>query len=493
MLLPVVVQLCLLHGHLVAGHAKSQPKTCIFFKNTTLVKGLPHLGEILDGGQVLCSGCCHAIWNETRSARMVLFQGCMQENVPCPSQTCEAEIGHDSILQCSCSKDRCNEIMGPGSPGEESSNQGMRVRKSHSVLFHRPEVVELLEVEQNSTTVSAMQDLSALHCLKLLHTGHHAVVWSGTFHGEDVAIKNFQASSKSNYLNEWRILSYMTPMNPESVVRFLAAGCINGEEQEKVQCLILQYHPAGSLRSFLIQHTTDWNGTLGLAVSLASGLAFLHADVWKDGHHKPSIVHRDLTSQNVLVKADATCAISDFDLALMLPLCRKTGGQDAYLHAMKAVGTLRYMSPEILEGCVNMKCWEATLKQADVYSMSLIFWEIFSRCNSFYPSTAAVPAFRMAFEAELGQDIDFKEMWALVFVERRRPVLPEVWKGDPEIYCSLKETLEDCWDPDAEARLTAMCAEQRLRSLMAFNSPNQSRDKTFRTSLLLEEPDMTTV
>ncbi|XP_078543833.1 anti-Muellerian hormone type-2 receptor isoform X7 [Lissotriton helveticus] len=438
MLLPVVVQLCLLHGHLVAGHAKSQPKTCIFFKNTTLVKGLPHLGEILDGGQVLCSGCCHAIWNETRSARMVLFQGCMQENVPCPSQTCEAEIGHDSILQCSCSKDRCNEIMGPGSPGEESSNQvwpwafvavviltiliflgciifGMRVRKSHSVLFHRPEVVELLEVEQNSTTVSAMQDLSALHCLK------------------------------------------------------------------------------GSLRSFLIQHTTDWNGTLGLAVSLASGLAFLHADVWKDGHHKPSIVHRDLTSQNVLVKADATCAISDFDLALMLPLCRKTGGQDAYLHAMKAVGTLRYMSPEILEGCVNMKCWEATLKQADVYSMSLIFWEIFSRCNSFYPSTAAVPAFRMAFEAELGQDIDFKEMWALVFVERRRPVLPEVWKGDPEIYCSLKETLEDCWDPDAEARLTAMCAEQRLRSLMAFNSPNQSRDKTFRTSLLLEEPDMTTV
>ncbi|KAJ1159875.1 hypothetical protein NDU88_000379 [Pleurodeles waltl] len=122
----------------------------------------------------------------------------------------------------------------------------MRVRKSHGAPPHRPEVVELLEVAQNSTPEFVMQDLSALHFFKLLHTGHHAMVWSGTFNGEDVAIKTFRASSKTNYLNEWQVLSSMTPMNPESVVRFLTAGCYEGEEQEKAQCLILQYHPAVS-------------------------------------------------------------------------------------------------------------------------------------------------------------------------------------------------------------------------------------------------------
>lgn len=30
---------------------------------------------------------------------------------------------------------------------------------------------------------------------------------------------------------------------------------------------------------------------------------------------------------------------------------------------------------------------------------------------------------------------------------------------------SLKETIEDCWDQDAEARLTAQCAEERMAEL----------------------------
>ena len=30
---------------------------------------------------------------------------------------------------------------------------------------------------------------------------------------------------------------------------------------------------------------------------------------------------------------------------------------------------------------------------------------------------------------------------------------------------SLKETIEDCWDQDADARLTALCVEERLLEL----------------------------
>lgn len=35
---------------------------------------------------------------------------------------------------------------------------------------------------------------------------------------------------------------------------------------------------------------------------------------------------------------------------------------------------------------------------------------------------------------------------------------------------SLKETIEDCWDQDSEARLTAQCAEERLVELALLSS-----------------------
>ena len=48
------------------------------------------------------------------------------------------------------------------------------------------------------------------------------------------------------------------------------------------------------------------------------------------------------------------------------------------------VGTRRYMAPEILEGAVNLRDCEASLKQIDVYAMGLLFWEIGTRCTDMY-------------------------------------------------------------------------------------------------------------
>lgn len=48
------------------------------------------------------------------------------------------------------------------------------------------------------------------------------------------------------------------------------------------------------------------------------------------------------------------------------------------------VGTLRYMAPELLDGAVNLRDCEASLKQIDVYAMGLVLWEIASRCVDLY-------------------------------------------------------------------------------------------------------------
>lgn len=45
------------------------------------------------------------------------------------------------------------------------------------------------------------------------------------------------------------------------------------------------------------------------------------------------------------------------------------------------MGTARYMAPEVLESRINLENIES-FKQADVYSMALVLWEIISRCSA---------------------------------------------------------------------------------------------------------------
>lgn len=59
---------------------------------------------------------------------------------------------------------------------------------------------------------------------------------------------------------------------------------------------------------------------------------------------------------------------------------------------------------------------------------------------------------------------------------------------------SLKETMEDCWDQDAEARLTAQCAEERMAELLLIwerNKPVSPTINPMSTVLQNERSDHT--
>ncbi|NXS70046.1 AMHR2 protein, partial [Pandion haliaetus] len=90
--------------------------------------------------------------------------------------------------------------------------------------------------------------------------------------------------------------------------------------------------------------------------------------------------HRDLSSQNVLVREDGTCAIGDFGLALALPPRAQAGTS-----ARHVAGTQRYLAPEILDESLDLRAWGRALRQADVYALALLFWEILSRCQALSP------------------------------------------------------------------------------------------------------------
>ena len=67
------------------------------------------------------------------------------------------------------------------------------------------------------------------------------------------------------------------------------------------------------------------------------------------------------------------------------PLTYFVGG--SFIFPCFQVGTLRYMAPELLDGAVNLRDCEASLKQIDIYSYGLVMWEISSRCTDLYQGT----------------------------------------------------------------------------------------------------------
>lgn len=228
--------------------------------------------------------------------------------------------------------------------------------------------------------------------------------------------------------------------------------------------LVLSLAEYGSLYDYLRSNTTSFSIFNRMTTSIARGISHLHTRIQKGDVVKMCICHRDINSKNILVKADLSCCICDFGFAMKLNGSRYDYQGEMILAEIKSiyeVGTLRYMAPEILEGAVNLRDCETSLKQIDVYSLGLVLWELCMRCNDFYPPEMATPPYKAPYEAEIGVHPTIDQMRALVLQHKARPLFPPQWGGGTAAFAA-KEVCEDCWDPDSEARLTSLCVEERL-------------------------------
>ncbi|GBN86029.1 Bone morphogenetic protein receptor type-2, partial [Araneus ventricosus] len=182
---------------------------------------------------------------------------------------------------------------------------------------------------------------------------------------------------------------------------------------------------------------------------------------------KMCIAHRDLTSRNIIIRENKTCMVCDFGFAICISGSKYYLNGDEQLAestSLMDVGTLRYMAPEVLEGAVNLRDCESSLKQIDVYALGLILWELATRCSDLFQGVD-VPEYKAPFVAEIGNHPSMEQMQHLVVKRKARPLFPDIWKDTNPAIRALKETIEDCWDQDAEARLTALCVDERLTEL----------------------------
>ncbi|XP_074835857.1 anti-Muellerian hormone type-2 receptor [Carettochelys insculpta] len=479
----------------------SRNRSCVFYEIPRNLQGsMRHQGRLLGGpeqGTILClySQCCFGIWNQSQGWLEVVMQGCWgSDRDGCDSPACEPSPIHTfgaTFQRCLCHSDLCNaNVSGLGAPVAPQASAGSPPTGTIWITVACPLLLflcclaflvlrkgtvfaELLHQESREPTKVTMEPLSShkreppsqelpeLQFLQVLQDGRFSVVWQGTLHQTPVAIKAFPDTCSQHFVAEWSMHS-LPLMNHDNVARLLAAG----RGGVRGNLLVLQLYPAGSLRHFLSQHVSSWDGTVRLALSLARGLAFLHEELWHDGLHKPSVAHRDLSSQNVLVREDQSCAIGDFGLATALPARLERWGGTRLEAAVRKAGTQRYMAPEILDDSLDLQDWGRALKQADVYSLGLVLWEILTRCSVLSPGCGVSP-FQLAYETELGSSPTYGQLRRLAVDERRRPAIPNSWSGAGQVSICLRELLEDCWDPDPEARLTAECTHQRLQRLEA--------------------------
>ncbi|XP_026892082.2 anti-Muellerian hormone type-2 receptor isoform X4 [Acinonyx jubatus] len=440
----------------------------------------------------------------------IAVQGCRDSDEPdCEASHCElsprAHPGPRSTLfTCSCGTDFCNanysHLPPPGSPGTPGS-QGPQAVPGESIwmvlvllglfllllLLLGSIVLALLrrkacrvqggpepepEPEPGSgrdwsAELPELPELPELCFSQVIWEGGHTVVWAGQLQGKLVAIKAFSLRAVAQFQAE-RALYELPSLQHDHIVRFITASRGGPGPLPCGPLLVLELHPKGSLCHYLTQHTSDWGSSMRMALSLARGLAFLHEERWQNGQYKPGIAHRDLSSQNVLIREDGSCAIGDLGLALVLPGLTQpptwAPTQPRGPAAIMEAGTQRYMAPELLDKTLDLQDWGTALRQADVYSLALLLWEILSRCPDLWPDSRP-PPFQLAYEAELGSTPTTCELWTLAVEERRRPYIPSTWHCFTTDPGGLRELLEDCWDADPEARLTAECVQQRLAAL----------------------------
>ena len=303
------------------------------------------------------------------------------------------------------------------------------------------------------------------------------VVWKGVKTGDldtEVAVKIFSMADQSSWVTEKEIYKLLR-IEQENILKFLGVHIRPIHNMGKELWLITEYHEKGSLFEFLTNHLVSWKDLCSIAFGMTCGLNYLHEE--QSVGIKPAIAHRDIKSKNVLIKSDLTPCLADFGLALVFEQGKPIS--DTY----PQVGTRRYMAPEVLEGAIIFS--RDQFFRIDMYAFALVLWELASRCATVWkimnPSVTdethnidryrnqdnsigcTIEDYKLPFEIEAGvSNPSLEQMQDLVINQQIRPQFTEAWNKDAGMI-KLIRTIHECWDQDAEARISASCVMERIQ------------------------------
>ncbi|XP_040563519.1 activin receptor type-2B [Lepeophtheirus salmonis] len=507
-----------------SGSGSGSGLECEYYNSTCLSS---HKGNV-SGDPEHCRGrekclpqhVCYVVWNnvssgggwdEHESGVDVLMMGCFEtSSETCNSNSCVGSRMEPSTIFCCCNgASNCNSEFEwdptpvvrtpslsqrpPTSPTPDSGNLPYL-----AILYITLPILVIVSLlaaafflykqkkEAEFSSLSTGSDLESpernppptpqlsnrpIELLEVKARGRYGSVWKGISMGKVVAVKIFPLQDKQSWYAEQAIYN-LPRMSHENILQFLGVEK-RGEGLIQEFWLTTTFHEQGSLCDYLKSNTVSWEVLCRIAESMARGLTHLHEEIpgLKSGtlSSKPAIAHRDFKSKNVLIKSDMTACIGDFGLALVFEpgkSCGDTHGQ---------VGTRRYMAPEVLEGAINFS--RDAFLRIDMYACGLVLWELVSRlkCTNIIPEEYKLP-----FEAEANHP-SLEEMQELVCIRKIRPKILSAWRTHPGLN-SLCDTIEECWDHDAEARLSSSCVTERIKTTQSYSMQNSCLENDMDSS-----------
>ncbi|CAI5447418.1 unnamed protein product [Caenorhabditis angaria] len=335
-----------------------------------------------------------------------------------------------------------------------------------NTLLNDPKLKLLRDLESTMGSSGAgltlLQPKSLAHQIqreKAIGEGRFGNVFLGHFDGEDVAVKIFKVEDEAAYLKEVSVYQLSALRHP-NLLRFIGNDRCDIDGRTELW-LLTEYHERGSLYDFLQARTVDLNLCYDLIRSMANGVAFLHHEfVTGRCTTKPSVVHRDIKTRNIMVKNDLTCAIGDLGLAVTM---NNETGEMLYNDTDK-FGTTRYLAPEILADIMSPNTFEA-LRMADVYSFGLCCWEVMARCTMEEAQIFAVePEMAIPYAEYVNRDPTWEEMREIVYDKHLRPTCNPLW-FENERFVELDRLLQDCWGGNPTSRLTAVQVRMRIERI----------------------------
>lgn len=431
---------------------------------------------------------CYVLWryNMTSDKPNIIMKGCWLDNKECYDQKMCVEKRNEprpreQLLFCCCEGDMCNrnfswDPVPTTSPPPTSLGVPLRATSNEvfntlmytlvplvsltiviiiAYYFYRQKKIayfnELPAIDPNPLMPpSPVMSHRSIQLLEIKARGRFGAVWKAQYKKDIVAVKVFPIQDKLSWQAEKDVFG-LPQMAHANILRFMGVEK-RGENLQAEYWLITEFSAKGSLCDYLKANLVSWVEVCKIAETMAHGLMYLHEELpaTKAEGLKPAIAHRDFKSKNVLLKPDLTACIADFGLALVFSPGKATGNTHGQ------VGTRRYMAPEVLEGAISFN--RDAFLRIDMYACGLVLWELLSRCSA---QEGPVGEYRLPFEEEVGQHPSLDDIQEVVVHQKCRPIMKEYWLKHAGL-ASLVETVEECWDHDAEARLSASCVVERV-------------------------------
>lgn len=195
--------------------------------------------------------------------------------------------------------------------------------------------------------------------------------------GEVMVLKELYRVDEEAQKNFLKEVAVLRSLHHSNVLRFI--GVLY---KEKRLHLVTEYVPGGTLKDLVhdLSEPLPWEQRISFAKDIASGMAYLH---------QRNIIHRDLNSNNCLVREDKHVIVADFGLARIISQSQSNVnmGADRRRYANKrgvgsrrcerkkrytVVGNPYWMAPEMMKG-------NKYDEKVDVFSYGIVLCEIIGR------------------------------------------------------------------------------------------------------------------